>query len=109
MKLIFDANSIFSSLLRSYNIVGDIFFNSHPPFELYAPELLREEIAEHRAKPIKLGKRSANTMLELEILSLSRITFLNVGLTSTVSWANARDVRRGWMQTMRTMLPSRSL
>lgn len=109
MKLIFDANSIFSSLLRSYNIVGDIFFNSHPPFELYAPELLREEIAEPRAKPIKLGKRSANTLLELVILSLSRITFLNVGLTSTVSWAKARDVRRGWMQTMRTMLPSRSL
>ena len=95
MKLVVDANIVFSSLLRSDGIVGDVLFNTHPPLELYAPELLREEIAEHRAKLVKLSKRSSDTMLELELLSLSRITFLNEGLISTVSWAKARDVMTG--------------
>lgn len=95
MKLVVDANIVFSSLLRSDSIVGDVFFNSYPPLELYAPELLREEIAEHRTKLIMLSKRSANTMLELEILTLSRVAFLNEGLISTVSWAKAREVMAG--------------
>lgn len=95
MKLVVDANIVFSSLLRSDGIVGDVFFNSHPPLVLYAPELLREEIAEHRAKLVKLSKRSPDIILELELLSLSRITFLNEGLISTVSWTKARDVMTG--------------
>ena len=95
MKLVVDANIVFSSLLRSDGIVGDVFFNSNPPLDLYAPELLREEIADHRAKLIKLSKRSSDTMLELELLSLSRITFLNEGLISTVNWAKAREVMTG--------------
>ena len=95
MKLVVDANIVFSSLLRSDGIVGDIFFNSRPPLQLFAPELLREEIAEHRPKLVKLSKRSANTMLELEILTLSRITFLNEGLISTPNWAKARHVMTG--------------
>ncbi len=95
MKLVVDANIVFSSLLRSDGIVGDVFFNSRPPLVLYAPDLLREEIAEHRAKLVKLSKRSSDTMLELELLTLSRITFLNEGLISTVNWAKTREVMTG--------------
>ena len=49
MKLVVDTNIVFSKLLRSDGVVGDTFFNSHPPLQLYAPEFLREEMAEHRA------------------------------------------------------------
>jgi predicted nucleic acid-binding protein len=95
VKLVVDANIVFSSLLRSNSIVGDVFFNSLPPLELYAPELLREEIAEHRSKLAKLCKLPAKTILELELLTLSRVTFMNEGLISSVSWARTRDLMAG--------------
>ena len=92
MRLVVDANIVFSSILRSDGMVGDVFFNSRPPLVLFAPELLREEVAEHRSKLIKLSKRPSEVVLELERLTLSRITFLNEGLISAVSWAKAREV-----------------
>lgn len=95
MKLVVDANIVFSGLLRSDGVVGDVFFNSHPPLDLYAPELLREEIAEHRSKLVKLSKRSPDIMREIEQLTLSRITFLNEALISSVSWAKAAHLMTG--------------
>jgi predicted nucleic acid-binding protein len=75
VKLVVDANIVFSGLLNSDGVVGDVFYNSRPPLDLYAPELLREEIAEHRTKLVKLSKRSSDIMLELELFALSWITF----------------------------------
>jgi predicted nucleic acid-binding protein len=95
VKLVVDANIVFSSLLRSDGAVGDIFFNSRPPLILFAPETLREEIAEHRDKLLKLSKQSRAVMDALERLTLARITFLNEALISTVSWAKARELMVG--------------
>lgn len=95
MKLVVDANIVFSSLLRSDGAVGDLFFNSRPPLSLFAPDTLREELANHRGKLVKLSKRSAAVMAALERLTLARITFLNEALISTVSWARAREVMIG--------------
>ncbi len=95
MKLVVDANIVFSSLLRTEGAVGDIFFNSRPPLQLFAPETLRQEIADHRDKLVKLSKQPATMMATLERLTLARITFLNEGLICTVSWAKAREVMSG--------------
>jgi predicted nucleic acid-binding protein len=95
VKLVVDANIVFSSLLHSDGAVGDIFFNSRPPLVLFAPGILREEIADHRDKLLKLSKRSPAVMDALERLTLARITFLNEALISTVSWAKARELMVG--------------
>jgi predicted nucleic acid-binding protein len=95
VRLVVDANIVFGSLLRADGAVGDIFFNSQPPLVLFAPETLREEIADHRDKLLNLSKQPPAVMDALERLTLARITFLNEALISTVSWAKARALMVG--------------
>ena len=95
MRLVVDANIVFSSLLRSDGAVGDIFFNSHPPLKMFAPELLREEVMEHRDKLVKLSKQQPSVVDALERLTMNSITFLNEALISTVSRAKAEELMSG--------------
>lgn len=95
MKLVVDANIVFSTMLRSDGAVGDVFFNANTPLELYAPEFLREEIQKHRSKLVKLSKQPKEVIEIVELLTLTRITFLNEALISTISWAKARDFMSG--------------
>jgi len=47
MRIIVDANIIFSAILNTNGKIGDILLNSHKIFEFIAPRFLKEEIRKY--------------------------------------------------------------
>jgi predicted nucleic acid-binding protein len=48
MRIIVDANIIFSAILNTDGKVGDVLLNSHNVFEFIAPRFLKDEIRKYR-------------------------------------------------------------
>lgn len=46
-KIIVDTNIIFSCLLNSNGLIGDLIFNSDDVFDFYSNEYMRYEIRNH--------------------------------------------------------------
>jgi|SRR5579875_609091 len=88
-KIIVDTNIIFSCLLNSQGIIGDIIFNSENVFEFYSNQYMRFEIRKHWSK---LKKISGLTDTELETSydkMLTRIIFINEELIPKSDWEKA--------------------
>lgn len=88
-KIIIDTNIIFSCLLNSQGIIGDLIFNSDSIFEFYSNQYMRFEINKHWNK---LKKVSKLTDLELETAydkMLTKFTFINEELISQTNWEKA--------------------
>jgi predicted nucleic acid-binding protein len=50
VKIIVDANIVFSGILNSHGKIGDLLINSKNHFNFIAPEFLRYEIKDKYAK-----------------------------------------------------------
>jgi len=71
MKLVIDANILFSALISpANNTASTIFFGSH---ELIAPAYLLDEIEEHKPELLKKSKLSADELNTVLGLLLSKI------------------------------------
>ena len=55
MKLIVDANIVFSAILNTNGKIGDLLMNSRKQFKFIAPEFLRIEVAKHYTKLAKIS------------------------------------------------------
>lgn len=71
MKLVVDANVLFSALIRD-SATRRLFFEEG--FELYAPDYLFEEFAKHRIEIMEKTKRSENEFEEMLVILRGRIT-----------------------------------
>ena len=59
MKIIVDANIVFSGMLNTNGKIGDILINAPSDFHFIAPDFLRVEIRKHYPKIIKVSKLNA--------------------------------------------------
>jgi predicted nucleic acid-binding protein len=55
MKIIVDANIIFSGILNANGKIGDLLINSDGFFSFIAPDFLRTEIYGHYDKLVKIS------------------------------------------------------
>lgn len=88
-KIIVDTNIIFSCLLNSQGIIGDLIFNSDSIFDFYSSQYMRVEIRKHWNKLRKISKL---TDLELETAreqAFMRLTFINEELILQSDWEKA--------------------
>lgn len=77
MRIIVDANIIFSAILNTDGKIGDILLNSHNVFEFIAPRFLKEEIRKHHKKIIDITGYSNSELLEIEDKVYKPISFLS--------------------------------
>ncbi|TZF85013.1 hypothetical protein FW774_08590 [Pedobacter sp. BS3] len=54
MRLIVDANIVFSGILNTNSKIGDLLINSKPYFTFIAPGFLRTEIRNHYPRLVKI-------------------------------------------------------
>ncbi len=54
MKIIVDANMVFSAILNPDSRIGDLLINSGNIFDFIAPDFLRIEIRKHHMKLARL-------------------------------------------------------
>ena len=55
MKIVIDTNIIFSAILSSQGKIGNLIINGSNFFTFYTVGLLKDEIAEHKEKILKIS------------------------------------------------------
>ena len=92
MKIVVDANIIFSGILNSNGKIGDLLINSDKFFSFIAPDFLRTEIYNHHDKLIKISNLTLEQILESEYQIYKSITFISEEQISTDSWQFADNL-----------------
>lgn len=89
MKLIVDANIIFSGILNTNGKIGDLLINSKPYFTFIAPEFLRSEISKHYPKLIKISGLAIEEVREVEYQLYKNIDFISEVQIKISNWITA--------------------
>lgn len=80
VKIIADTNIVFSGILNTESRIGKLLTYSRGPFQFYTCNYLQEEIKKHRKKLLKITGISEDELLELELLVIKNIIFINEAL-----------------------------
>ena len=89
MKIIVDANIIFSGILNSNGKIGDLLINSKNQFDFIAPDFLRAEIRKHYPKLCRLSKLKLDQIQESEFQLYNNITFISEEQIKKSHWISA--------------------
>ena len=92
MKIVVDANIIFSGILKSNGKIGDLLINSDKFFSFIAPDFLRTEIYSHLDKLIKISNLTLEQILEAEYQIYKSITFISEEQISIENWKFAENL-----------------
>ncbi len=92
MKLIIDANSVFSAILNSKSKIADILINSKGKHKFIAPEFLRHEIKSHYSEISKISKYTYAEIEELEFQICREIDFISEEQIGKKIWDQAVSI-----------------
>ena len=92
MKIIVDANIVFSGILNTNGKIGDLLINSHSLFSFIAPDFLRTEIFNHYDKLLKISNLTLEQLLEAEYHIYKSITFVSEEQISEECWLFANEL-----------------
>jgi predicted nucleic acid-binding protein len=77
MRVIVDANIIFSAILNTDGKIGDLLLNSHAIFEFIAPRFLKDEIRKYHNKILLISGYSNAELMEIEDKVYKPISFIS--------------------------------
>jgi predicted nucleic acid-binding protein len=86
VKIIVDANIIFSAILNTNGKIGDLLINSQKQFTFIAPEFLKQEIKEKYAKISAASHLSIDEIIVMENFLYKDITFLPISNIARTFW-----------------------
>ncbi len=92
MKIIVDANIVFSGILNSHSKIGDLLINSNKCFNFIAPDFLRIEIYKHHLKLCKISGMSLDEVREAEFQIYKDITFIFEEQITNNCWISAEEL-----------------
>ncbi len=92
MKIIVDANIVFSGILNTNGKIADLLINSHKHFDFIAPNFLRTEIKKHHVRLAKISKLSLEQVKEAEKQLCNEITFVEENKLKESVWRNAQKL-----------------
>ena len=92
MKIIVDANIVFSAILNSNGKIGDLLINSQKHFEFIAPDFLRTEIYKHHPRLSKISKMTIDQVREAEFQICKDIIFISEEQIKESTWILAEKL-----------------
>lgn len=92
MKVIVDANIVFSGILNTNGKIADLLINSRKKIQFIAPEFLRFEISKHYSKISKLSGLTIGQIREAEYQVCRDIIFISEEQISNSAWVIAEKV-----------------
>lgn len=92
MRIIVDANIVFSGILNSDGKIGDLLINSADIFKFISPDFLRIEIQRHHAKLVHISKLTLEQVLESEFQICKSIHFISDEQISPTNWDIAENL-----------------
>lgn len=92
MKIILDANIVFSGILNSNGKIGDLLINSKKYLNFIAPDFLRTEIYKQHSKLSKISGMSLEEVRESEFKIYKDITFISEEQIKLSHWLSAEKL-----------------
>lgn len=92
MKLIVDANIVFSAILNSNSKIGDLLINSRKSLTFIAPDFLRKEIFRHYPRLRKISGMTTEQIRETEFQICKDITFISEEQINQKCWLEAEKL-----------------
>lgn len=92
MRVIVDANIVFSGILNTNGKIGDLLINSKGLFDFIAPNFLRTEIHRHYPKLAKISKMTLEEVRESEFQVYTDITFISEEQIKQSTWLVAEKL-----------------
>jgi len=89
VRIIVDANIVFSALLNSNGKIGDLLLNSEKQFKFIAPNFLRTEIFKHYSKLSKISGMTLDQIRESEFQICHDIHFISEEQIKDSCWKTA--------------------
>lgn len=92
MRVVVDTNIVFSAVLNSNGLIGEILFNSQGQFEFYSSEFMLDELTKYKSKLQKLTKMS-ETKIDLTIHQVMKnIVLISPLAVSDSVWKEAYEL-----------------
>ena len=92
MRVIVDANIVFSGILNAKGKIGDLLINSTGLIDFIAPDFLRIEIRRHHNRLVELSKMSLEQVVEVEFQICKDIKFISEEQISLANWNSAYEL-----------------
>ena len=92
MRVIVDANIVFSGILNAKGKIGDLLINSTGLIDFIAPDFLRIEIRRHHNRLVELSKMSLEQVVEAEFQICKDIKFISEEQVSLANWNSAYEL-----------------
>jgi predicted nucleic acid-binding protein len=92
VKVIVDANIVFSGILNSNGKIGDLLINSQKHFDFIAPDFLRSEIYKHHPRLSKMSSMTIKQVREAEFQICKDITFISEEQIKEATWLAAEKL-----------------
>lgn len=92
MRVIVDANIVFSGILNSKSKIGDLLINSSGLVDFIAPDFLRNEIRKHHNRSTKISKLSIEDIVDIEFIISKDIKFISEEQILRINWTKAFDL-----------------
>ncbi len=92
MRIIVDANIVFSGILNTNGKIGNLLINSQSRITFIAPDFLRKEIQKHYPKLIKISGLSREQVAESEFRICKQITFISEEQIKPAHWIAAEKL-----------------
>ena len=92
MIIIVDTNIVFSAILNTKSIIGDLVLNSNKVFQLWSCHYLLEEVDKHWDKLKRISKLGDSDLLESQRLVFMNITFIDEGQIPKTNRLRAYDL-----------------
>lgn len=93
-KIVVDTNIIFSALLNTSGIFGDLLINSDNVFQFYTCYLLKDEISRHKQKLVQLAGFTENSFEIAQQAVFGKIKFISEEIIPFQFWQNALPIVR---------------
>ena len=92
MKVIVDANIVFSGILNTNGKIGDLLINSHSLIDFIAPDFLRVEIRKHYHRLKGISNLSIAEIMDAEFLICKDLKFISEEQVSVANWQAAYEL-----------------
>ncbi len=92
MRVIVDANIVFSALLNTNGKIADLLIHSGKRIQFIAPEFLRLEISKHFTKLCRISGLTQSQLREAEFQIYREISFISEEQIKPSAWAYATKI-----------------
>ncbi|MEQ9424978.1 MAG: putative toxin-antitoxin system toxin component, PIN family [Cyclobacteriaceae bacterium] len=92
MRVVVDTNIVFSAILNSNGLIGELLFNSEDQFEFYSSEFIVDELSKYKTKLRLLTKMSGEGIEISTHQVLKNIILISSEAISEAHWQNAYEL-----------------